>query len=91
MNHQKETAAPAVRIARGAGLGCGGLIVLAALIAPGFAQAQSAAPAPSSDDSLTWKGITLYGIVDIGIQKDATATRGNPMLQNSARGRSDNH
>jgi predicted porin len=71
VNHQKETAAPAVRIARGAGLGCGGLILLAALIVPGFVQAQSVAPAPSSDDSLTWKGITLYGIVDIGIQNQS--------------------
>jgi predicted porin len=71
VNHQKETAAPAVSIARGAGLGRGGLILLAALSAPGFAQAQSAAPAPSSDDSLTWKGITLYGIVDVGIQNQS--------------------
>jgi len=41
------------------------------LSAPGFVQAQSAAPAPSSDDSLTWKGITLYGIVDVGIQNQS--------------------
>jgi predicted porin len=35
----------------------------------GIAQAQSAAPmAAPSDDSLTWHGITLYGIVDIGLQ-----------------------
>ncbi|HVH84194.1 MAG TPA: porin [Steroidobacteraceae bacterium] len=41
----------------------------------GVAQAQTApaAPAPATkaeDSSLTWKGITLYGIVDIGIQND---------------------
>jgi predicted porin len=71
VNHQKETATPGVSIARGAGLGCGGLVLLAALSAPGFVQAQSAAPAPSSDDSLTWKGITLYGIVDVGIQNQS--------------------
>jgi predicted porin len=76
VNHQKETATPAVSIARGAGLGRGGLVLLAALSASGFAQAQSAAPAPSSDDSLTWKGITLYGIVDIGIQNQ---THGAPI------------
>jgi predicted porin len=76
VNHEKESAAPAVSIARGAGLGCGGLVLLAALSAPGFAQAQSAAPAPSSDDSLTWKGITLYGIVDVGIQNQ---THGAPI------------
>src|SRR6266849_3081763 len=52
-------------------MGCGGLVLLAALSMPGFAHAQSAAPAPSSDDSLTWKGITLYGIVDIGIQNQS--------------------
>jgi predicted porin len=71
VNHQKETATPAVSIARGAGLRCGGFVLLAALSVPGFAQAQSAAPAPSSDDSLTWKGITLYGIVDVGIQNQS--------------------
>ena len=73
MNHQKETATPAVSIARGAGLRCGGFVLLAALSVPGFAQAQSAAPAPPSDDSLTGKGITLYGIVDIGIKTSPMA------------------
>src|SRR5258706_12153689 len=76
VNHQKETATPVVSIARGVGLSCGGLVLWAALLAPGFAQAQSAAPAPSSDDTLTWKGITLYGIVDIGIQNQ---THGAPI------------
>jgi predicted porin len=71
VNHQKESATPAVSISRRAGLGCGGLVLLAALSAPGFVQAQSAAPAPSSDDTLTWKGITLYGIVDVGIQNQS--------------------
>src|ERR1700728_3015198 len=35
------------------------------------AQAQNVGPAPANnggDDSLSWKGITLYGIVDIGLQ-----------------------
>jgi predicted porin len=42
-------------------------VVLGSLLAvAGLAQAQSAAPAP--DDSLTYKGITLYGIVDLGLQ-----------------------
>jgi predicted porin len=45
------------------------------LAAAGVAQAQTApsTPAPATkaeDSSLTWKGITLYGIVDIGIQYD---------------------
>jgi predicted porin len=50
------------------------------LVATGIAQAQSAVaptvPAASSDDSLTWKGITLYGIVDVGIQNQ---THGAPI------------
>ncbi len=43
-----------------------------ALAAAGVAQAQTAAPTPakSEDSSLTWHGITLYGIVDIGVQYD---------------------
>jgi len=36
------------------------------LAAIGVAQAQSATAPP--DDSLTWHGITLYGIVDLGLQ-----------------------
>ena len=52
-------------------------LVVASLAAAGVAQAQTApaaAPAPATkadDSSLTWKGITLYGIVDIGIQNDS--------------------
>jgi predicted porin len=45
--------------------------VLAILAAATTAQAQNVGPAPANnggDDSLTWKGITLYGIVDIGLQ-----------------------
>src|ERR1700689_4393124 len=38
------------------------------LAAAGVAQAQVAAPA---DESLTFKGITLYGIVDIGLQYES--------------------
>ena len=54
-----------------------GALLTLAFAATGVAQAQQspappAAPAtpPSQSDSLTWKGITLYGIVDIGIQYD---------------------
>src|ERR1700694_6105376 len=49
----------------------GGACVLAACWgAAAPAQAQSAsAPAPKAPDgSLTWNGITLYGIVDVGLQ-----------------------
>src|ERR1700737_724714 len=50
------------------------------LAATGLAHAQSApkpaAPAAPKDDSLTYHGITLYGIVDIGIQNQ---THGAPI------------
>ena len=48
----------------------GGAWVLGAVCwgAGTLAQAQSAAPAPKADSSLTWNGITLYGIVDVGVQ-----------------------
>jgi predicted porin len=47
------------------------LLVAASLAAVGVAQAQTAAPASKPEDSsLTWKGITLYGVVDIGVQYD---------------------
>jgi predicted porin len=44
-------------------------LLLAALSADGLAQAQTAAPA--ADDSLTWRGITLYGTIDIGLQYES--------------------
>jgi predicted porin len=40
-------------------------LLLSSLAAAGVAQAQSAA---KDDSSLTWNGITLYGIVDVGLQ-----------------------
>ena len=44
-------------------------LLSAALAATGVAQAQTAsAPSNPADDSLTWKGITLYGTVDVGLQ-----------------------
>ena len=50
---------------------CGALL---AVTAAGVAQAQSAgAGAPVDDSSLTWHGITLYGIVDVGLQYDTHA------------------
>ncbi len=51
-----------------------GLILGALSIVASVAQAQSAAPKP--DDSLTWHGITLYGIVDVGLQNQ---THGAPI------------
>jgi predicted porin len=69
------------RTAAGGKIGWSSLVLLAALAATGAAQAQSAAtsaaaPAAATDDSLTFHGITLYGIVDVGIQNQ---THGAPI------------
>jgi predicted porin len=54
-----------------------GLLFASLLAATGLAHAQSApAPAAPKDDSLTYHGITLYGIVDVGIQNQ---THGAPI------------
>jgi predicted porin len=47
------------------------LLLVAALSATGLARAQTSAPAPAADDSLTLHGITLYGTVDIGFQYES--------------------
>lgn len=54
-----------------------GLLAAASLLAAGLSQAQSApaasASAPPQDTSITWHGITLYGIIDVGFQYDTHA------------------
>jgi predicted porin len=54
----------------------GGLAFFAALLGsvPALAQ-QKSGPGLSPDDSLTWHGITLYGVIDLGLQYD---THGAP-------------
>jgi hypothetical protein len=43
--------------------------VAATLLMSAVAQAQNnPTPGPSDVDALTWKGITLYGVVDVGLQ-----------------------
>jgi len=54
------------RSERGLGMLKIGFLLGLLSIAANGAQAQSAAP--TADDSLTWHGITLYGIVDVGVQ-----------------------
>ena len=53
---------------------------------------QKTGPGLSGEDSLTWKGITLYGVIDIGVQYDThmapftpyrPAASGNIVRQNS--------
>jgi predicted porin len=60
--------------------------------APALAQ-QKTGPGISGDDSLTWHGITLYGVLDLGVQYDThsapfspyrPAASGNIVRQNSA-------
>jgi predicted porin len=67
----------------------GSLLAGALLVAGSAAQAQTTTPtAPSApaDDSLTWKGITLYGIVDVDLQYE---THGAPFSNYFISGGSD--
>ncbi len=75
-------------------LGWCGLVLLSAMTAsvPALAQ-QKTGPGIFGDDSLTWHGITLYGVVDIGVQYDThsapftpyrPAASGNIVRQNSS-------
>src|SRR5580698_4247822 len=52
-------------------LGWCALILLSAATAsvPALSQ-QKTGPGITGDDSLTWNGITLYGVIDIGFQYD---------------------
>ncbi len=60
-------------------LACCGLLLLGLLIAsvPAHAQ-QKTGPGLSGDDALTWHGITLYGVIDIGVQYDTHSAPFSP-------------
>jgi predicted porin len=45
------------------------LIAAVSASAPAFAQ-QKTGPGLNADDSLTWNGVTLYGVLDVGVQYD---------------------
>ena len=73
---------------------CWALAMFGAMIAsvPAFGQ-QKTGPGITGDDSLTWYGITLYGVIDIGLQYDThsapfspyrPAASGNIVRQNSS-------
>jgi predicted porin len=75
-------------------LGWCGLVLLSAMTAsvPALAQ-QKTGPSIVGDDALTWRGITLYGVVDIGVQFDThsapftpyrPSASGNIVRQNSS-------
>jgi predicted porin len=72
----------------------GWLLLLSTLTAavPAFAQ-QKTGPGITGDESLTWHGVTLYGVIDIGVQYDThsapftpyrPAASGNIVRQNSS-------
>src|ERR1700753_2998091 len=44
--------------------------LMAALVSWPAAAQQKTGPGVPADDSLTWQGITLYGVVDVGLQYD---------------------
>ncbi|HEY2678094.1 MAG TPA: porin [Steroidobacteraceae bacterium] len=46
------------------------LVLLGALAAASALAQQKTGPGITGDDSLTWNGITLYGVIDIGLQFD---------------------
>jgi predicted porin len=70
VKHANSTLKRAVsRALHGPLLRCSGALLLG-LSAAQAAPAQSTA-APATDDSLSWHGITLYGIVDIGLQNQS--------------------
>jgi predicted porin len=70
-----------------------GLLGAVAAFVPALAQ-QKTGPGIAGEDSLTWHGITLYGVIDIGLQYDThmapftpyrPAASGNIVRQNSRR------
>jgi predicted porin len=75
-------------------LGCCALALMSAMAAPVPALAQQkTGPGIAGDDSLTWHGITLYGVVDVGVQFDThsapftpyrPSASGNIVRQNSS-------
>jgi predicted porin len=68
MNHVSGT--PSRRSTIGFGLALTALMVSAMTASvPAHAQ-QKTGPGITGDDSLTWNGITLYGVIDIGLQFD---------------------
>jgi len=67
------------------------LLIVMSASAPALGQ-QKTGPSITGDDSLTWRGITLYGVIDVGLQYDThsapftpyrPAASGNIVRQNS--------
>jgi predicted porin len=67
--HGRTCAVSRARRSRGIARVGGACVLVASCAVTALAQAQAtSAPAPKADSSLTWNGITLYGIVDLGVQ-----------------------
>src|SRR6266403_1472326 len=92
-NYRARGFSPAHTGSRALGRGWSGLILFAAFTAsvPAIAQ-QKTGPGITGEDRLTWHGITLYGVVDVGLQFDThsapfsdyrPAASGNIVRQNS--------
>ncbi len=84
---------PPTRVSRLPLKGWSALLLLGAVGAalPSLAQ-QKTGPGITGDDSLTWHGVTLYGVIDVGLQYDThsapfspyrPAASGNIVRQNS--------
>src|SRR6202166_3935564 len=58
-----------------------GLVLVGAMTAsvPAIAQ-QKTGPGITGDEALTWHGITLYGVVDIGLQYDTHSAPFTPSV-----------
>src|SRR5665811_2068047 len=54
------------------------LVVSAMTFSEPVAAQQKTGPGISGDDSLTWHGITLYGVIDIGVQYDTHSAPFSP-------------
>lgn len=76
LNSTSATDGRAANVGRKRAAFCG-LLAVSALTIAGVSQAQTIGAAsgspPPQDNSLTWHGITLYGIVDVGLQYDTHA------------------
>jgi predicted porin len=58
---------------------CARVLLLSALVAAVPARAQQkTGPGITGDDSLTWHGITLYGVIDLGVQYDTHSAPFSP-------------
>ncbi len=78
MNHSRKPPAMGLKVLvaampRRRGIALGALLTLSALDATVALAQNKTGPDISNNDALTWNGITLYGVIDVGIQYDTHA------------------